>query len=85
MYADRGNPSVDLRKQVVDDMIITIDDFQRKGHDVVLMMDAIEANICSSATDRLIYACNLADPHALAGKTNPPPTYHCGSNKIDLC
>ena len=75
---------MDLRRQLVDNMIITINDFQRKGHDVVLMIDANEGNKRGSAVARLIYECNLADAHGLSGKTDPPPTYHQGSDKIDF-
>ncbi len=84
MYADRGHSSIDLRRQFVDDMIVTINAFQHKGHEVVLMMDANETGGSGSAVDRLIFSCNLADAHALSGKTDPPPTYHRGSGKIDF-
>ena len=76
MYADRGHSSIDLRRQIVDDMIVTINDFQHKGHEVVLMMDANESGGSGSAADRLLFSCNLADAHALSGKTKLPPTYH---------
>ena len=84
MYADRGFSTVNLRNQFVTDLIIVIHDLQHSGHEVVVMADLNEASGFGSAADRLCYECNLADAHALAGLTNPPPTYHRGSEKIDF-
>jgi endonuclease/exonuclease/phosphatase (EEP) superfamily protein YafD len=48
------------------------------------MTDLNEASGFGSAADKLCYECNLADAHALAGLSNPPPTYHRGLAKIDF-
>jgi exonuclease III len=84
MYADRGYSSVNLRDQFVRDIIATINDFQTVGHKVILMMVCNEASGFGTAVDRILYACNMADVHALDSKTDPPATYHRGSEKIDF-
>jgi hypothetical protein len=84
MYADRGYSWINLRDQFVTDIIATVNDFQTDGHEVILMMDCNEASGFGTAVDRIMYACNLADAHALDSKTYPPATYHRGSEKIDF-
>ena len=84
MYADRGHASINLREQFVSDITVLINDFQLKGHSVVLMMDANEGSGAGTAVDRMCYDCNLADVHTLHGKFDPPPTYQRGSKKIDF-
>jgi hypothetical protein len=84
MYANRGFSTMNLRNQFVTDIITLICDFQHNGHEIVLMTDLNEASGFGSAADKLCYACNLADAHAVAGLNNPPPTYHRGSAKIDF-
>jgi hypothetical protein len=37
-------------------------------------MDANKASVSGSAVDKMCYSCNLADVHALSGKTDRPPT-----------
>jgi hypothetical protein len=78
MYADRGFSTVNLRKQFVTDIIMLINELQHSGHEVVVMMDCNEASGFGSAADKMCYDCNLANAHAMAGKHNPPPTYHRG-------
>jgi endonuclease/exonuclease/phosphatase family metal-dependent hydrolase len=73
-----------LRNQFVTDIVILIRELQQQGHEVVLMTDLNEASGFMSTADKLCYECNLADAHALAGLSNPPPTYHRGSAKIDF-
>jgi hypothetical protein len=84
MYADRGYSSVNLRDLFVTDIITTVNDFQTDGHEVILMMDCNEASGFGTAADRIMYACNLADAHALDSKNDPPATYHRGLAKIDF-
>ena len=84
MYADRGFSSVNLREQFATDIITLVNEIQQNGHEVVIMMDANEGSGFGSAVDKIRYECNLADVHALAGKTNPPPTYQRGTEKIDF-
>ena len=57
MYADRGLPQVDLRKQFVKDIISLIQFFTKQGHDIILMMDANEASGNGSAADTISIAC----------------------------
>ena len=85
MYADRGLPQVDLRKQFVKDIISLIQLFTKQGHDIILMMDANEASGDGSAADTISIACGLQDAHSLSLDLSPPPaTYHRGSAKIDF-
>ena len=84
MYADRGKSSINLRTQFVSDMTVLVNDMQQRGHDVVLMMDANEANGAGSAVERLLFECQLTDVHAIAGRVRPPATYHRGTEKIDF-
>ena len=85
MYADRGHVTINLREQFVTDLTAIVNDFQMKGHSVVVMMDANEGNGAGSAADRLCFDCNMADAHSLNGRTDlPPPTYQRGTKKIDF-
>jgi exonuclease III len=84
MYANRGFSTVNLRNQFVSDMTILIHELQNNGHEIVVMTDLNKASGFGSAADKVCYACNLANAHALAGLTNPPPTYHRGLAKIDF-
>jgi hypothetical protein len=84
MYADRGSSAVNLREQFVVNIIALVNELQQTGHEVVLMVDVNEACGFGTAVDWMIYACNLADAHALSGKNNPPPTYQRGTAKIDF-
>jgi hypothetical protein len=83
MYASLGHSSVNLRVQVVTDIVALIFGFQDKGHDIVLMMDANEAHGPGSGVDKIMRNCNLVDAHSLSSDTTPyPATYQRGSTKI---
>ena len=85
MYADRGLPQVNLRKQFFKDIIILVNLFAKQGHDILLMMDANEASGNGSAADTISIECGLQDAHSLSLDLSPPPaTYHRGSAKIDF-
>jgi endonuclease/exonuclease/phosphatase family metal-dependent hydrolase len=85
MYASLGHSSVNLRAQVVTDIVALILGFQDKGHDIVLMMDANEASGPGSGVDKIMRNCNLVDAHSLSSDTTPyPATYQRGSTKIDF-
>ena len=85
MYAAQGLPPTNLRKQFTKDIITLILAFQRKGHDIVLMMDANEPSISGSAIDTIVISCGLIDAHTLtSATTTPPATYHRGTQKIDF-
>lgn len=85
IYADRGMPQVNPRKQFVTDIIALIKSFQINGQDIVLMMDANEGQGHGSASDDIALACGLKDAHSLTcDLTTPPATYHRGSEKIDF-
>ncbi|WP_317203177.1 hypothetical protein, partial [Janthinobacterium sp.] len=80
-----GLPQVNLRKQFVIDMISTIAEFQRAGHEIVLMMDANEPSGSGTAADVISLACGLRDAHTLSmTATAPPTTQQRGSEKIDF-
>ena len=85
MYAARGTPKVNLRKQFISDLISLISELKEKGHDIVLMFDANEACRQGSGVDRLILSCGLVDAHTLTSDSSPPPpTHQRGSVKIDF-
>ncbi|WP_317204821.1 hypothetical protein, partial [Janthinobacterium sp.] len=85
LYADRGLPQVDLRKQFVADIISTVTEFQRAGHEIVAMMDANEPSGSGTAADAISLACGLRDAHTLSmTATKPPATHQRGSEKIDF-
>ena len=85
LYADRGLPQVNLRKQFVDDVIKLITAFQKSGHEIVLMMDANERSGTGSAADIISLSCDLKDAHSVSlDLTKPPATHQRGSEKIDF-
>ncbi len=85
MYAYRGFESINLRESFMDDLTVMVKSFQVAGHDVVIMLDANEGCGHGSAVDNLCYDCQLIDAHTLTSElTDPPPTYHRGSQKIDF-
>lgn len=85
MCADRGLLQVNLRKQFVADTINLITGFQKLGHDIVVMVDANEPSGSCTAVDIVSLTCGLIDTHSLSSvATQPPATYHRGSEKNDF-
>ena len=85
MYADRGFETINLRDRFTSDLTSLAKAFQASGHDLVIMLDANERSGQGSAVDQMCYDCQLTDAHTLTSDlSDPPPTYHRGSQKIDF-
>ena len=86
MYAARGKGPINLRQQVVTDLVGLINKLKDEGHDIVLMIDANEASGNGTAVDRFLLDCGMVDAHTLCVNEPrpPPPTHQSGSVKIDF-
>lgn len=79
----RGVHNFDARAQIIQDLIVFINQLQKEGNEVILMLDANE-ELEGPAMQKLCEACNLFDLHERWDDEGPPPaTFRYGSTKID--
>ena len=83
---ERGDTTIDVRKQMTKDLSTFIKNLAMKRQEVILCIDANEEfDTGGKGIAKLASDCNLIDPIAQAhGYTNEPETYIRGKDRIDF-
>ena len=83
---ERGDESINVRKQMTKDLTQFIKNLTMKRHEVILCIDANEEfDTGGKGIAKLVSDCHLTDPIAQAhGHTNEPETYIRGKDRIDF-